>query len=313
MITTILIWLLPILSGFLDATSRGVIKLTKVPEYPLLAAGFIFGLPFWGVWVLKTGIPDVQPLFWLAVSLHVPLMVVAFVLTVRAHRASPLILTAPYLALTPAFLLITSPLMGGGVPTIQGIIGVLVIALGVYVLNIKEGDGRLIDPFLQLKNERGSRLMLAVAVLFAITANLDLVGLQNANIPFYLLVDNTLIALAYLFLMFFTKALNGNSIERDKKPFSKQDVIALGLFGGMFSFSLLFAFLALSFVPMVPYVISGKRVGVIFFSVLLGLLISKTRMFGNRSDEGRHLRYRVPGAIVMALGMMLIILWGQSN
>jgi len=311
MITTILIWLLPIFSGLLDAGSRGVIKLAKAPEYPLLAIGFLIGLPFWGTWLLYTGIPAIQPSFWFAVALHVPLMLIAFTLMVRAHRASPLILTAPYLALTPAFLLITSPLMGGGSPTTWGIVGVLIITAGVYVLNIKDGEAKLLEPFKQLSKERGSRLMLIVAALFAITANLDLVALQGANIPFYLLIDNAFIGLSYVFLMVFTKALSNNDGKSDEKLLSGKNVIAFGLFGGMFAFSLVFAFLALSFVPIVPYVIAGKRAGVILFSVIFGFVIAKTKKFGNHDEEIQHLKYRIPGVLAMALGMVIIIFLGQ--
>lgn len=161
------VWSLPLLSGIADASARGVIKLTKVHRLTLIAAGYLFALPFYLVWLVLEGAPRVYPIFWLAVGFHIPLLLLANIMTVEAHRSSPLILTAPYLSLTPAFLLITAPLMGGGSPTWLGGAGVLVITFGLYILNSQNGYGGWLKPFKNLAKERGSRLMLAVAFIFA--------------------------------------------------------------------------------------------------------------------------------------------------
>jgi len=103
-----LVWLLPIGAGVADAAKRGVIKLTKVHTFTLLGGGFLFALPYEIAWLFLERPEQVDPSFWFVMLLQVPLLVIAMILTVEAHRTSPLLLTAPYLALTPAFLLVTS-------------------------------------------------------------------------------------------------------------------------------------------------------------------------------------------------------------
>ncbi|GFR40427.1 hypothetical protein Agub_g1001 [Astrephomene gubernaculifera] len=57
----------------------------------------------------------------------------------RAIQISPLSLTIPYLAFTPAILIATAYVFLGELPSPAGVLGVSVVALGGYLLNIKAG------------------------------------------------------------------------------------------------------------------------------------------------------------------------------
>src|SRR3989338_6645422 len=150
------IFALPIISGVFEAANRNIMKLSKAHTLVLLSLGYLFTVPFYVVWLWVEGIPKIGPNFWWAVFFYVPLWSIAMILTIEAHRRSPFILTAPYLALTPAFLLVSSPLMGGGYPTRLGVLGVLFVTFGVYFLNVKEGQNGILDPFIQIGKEKGS-------------------------------------------------------------------------------------------------------------------------------------------------------------
>ncbi len=320
----LLVWSLPLVSGFADAASRFVIKLTTVRKFALVAAGYLFALPFYVPLLAAEGIPVVQPLFWLVLAVHVPLLIIAQVLTVEAHRASPLIVTAPYLALTSVFLLVTSPVMGGGTPNRWGALGVVVLTVGLYFLNTREGarelkekgairDDRefdLLAPFRRLAVERGSQLMVGVAAIFAITANLDYLALTSANASFYLLVDHGIAGAicAVLAVIYWRKGLvpANETAPRDGWWW-------LPLYGLVIAASVVPHMLAFWWVPVVPYVIAGKRAGAIGFSVGMGIVVASIPSLGTRYvEERQNLGWRLIGVAFVILGMLIIIFWGKS-
>jgi len=300
---------LPLLSGIADASARGVIKLTKVHRLTLIAAGYLFALPFYSVWLFLEGVPQIYPVFWLVIGFHVPLLLWANILTVEAHRSSPLILTAPYLSLTPAFLLVTAPLMGGGNPTWLGGAGVLIITIGLYILNSQNGYGGWFEPFKNLARERGSRLMLVVALIYAFTANLDLIALRASNEAFYLLVDHGFVGAFSLILLLIYLWL-GRASKKETSPRGSWKALMLyGIAGATASIPQM---LALRWIPVVPYVIVSKRAGTILFSVLLGFIFAFILKRPDFQSEKEDLWHRVFGVSLMIIGMVVIILYGKA-
>eukprot|EP00897_Mesotaenium_endlicherianum_P005387 jgi/Mesen1/4877/ME000244S04047 len=65
--------------------------------------------------------------------------VLAGVMYQRALQVSPLSVTVPYLAFTPALLIFTSYLMIHEVPSSQGVVGVIVVTAGGYLLALEGG------------------------------------------------------------------------------------------------------------------------------------------------------------------------------
>ena len=304
-----LIWSLPLLSGMCDASRRIVIKSTKIHNFTLVSCGFMLALPYYFIWLLLEGMPEVKSAFWIAIVFHVPLLLIANVLMVEAHRASPLILTAPYLAFTPAFLLITSPIMKAGTPTWLGVLGVLILTIGLYTINTQEGQIGLLAPFKQLVKEKGSWLMLLVAAIFSITANLDLIAFRNANAPFYLLVDHGLcsVLMAVILIIYYFKSLpNERSVY--SPIYAKKVLFFYGLIVAM---EVILHLLAFRWIPIVPYVISGKRAGSILLTVGLGFILGIILKHKDYQDERQNLKYRIPGTLLMIIGMIIIICWGK--
>lgn len=313
-------WLLPLSSGACDAASRYVIKTTEVHKFTLISAGFFFALPIYAIWLMAVGMPIVQKDFWIAVLLHVPLLAWANVLIVEAHRESPLILTMPYLSFTPAFLLLSAPLMSFlaskfsldwkfGNPTICGAIGVAVLTAGLYLLNVQSGKIGFWAPFRAFAKESGSRKMFLVSIIFAFTANLDYVAFKNANAPLYLLIDHGLVAITIAVLAIIYGTLN----RSDGMPMAPMGHYRhLAFYGLVIAASVVFHMLAFVWIPTVSYVIAVKRTGAIILTVLLGIvlgLIFKRKDFVKESED---LKYRVPGTLIMIIGMLVIILWGKT-
>lgn len=125
------------------------------------------------------------PVFWLWVGAALPLEVLAMVLYVRALRLAPLALTLPFLAFTPVFTAAIGWLLLGERLSLQGLAGVLLVSGGAYVLHLdrvrlKESHSWL-SPFAAIRDSRGSRLMLVVALIYGLTSVLGKGAMQYMN------------------------------------------------------------------------------------------------------------------------------------
>lgn len=319
----LLIWMLPLGSGMADAASRSVIKVAKkLHTFTLLSMGFFFALPLYAIWLYFTGMPHIEEKFWIAIALHVPLFTIATVLTVEAHKASPLAKTMPYMALTPAFLLGVTPFMAlffsgleESTPTIIGGIGVLILVAGLYILNMQVARRSFFDPIRAFWYDRGSRLMFFASIVLAFTSVLDLVALRglkgpiHAVAPFYLLVDHALVSIIMGFMILLYLGMG----RKQELPFSPSGFwMKLAGYGFLVALSVVPHMLVFKWISVVPYVIAVKRTGAILFGVLvLGLIMGFLLNHPDFQQEKKNVRYSILGTCTAVLGMIVIILWGK--
>ena len=109
-------WLIfGILTAFFEAVKDvfGKQNLKKSDEYVVAWALSFFSVIFLLPWVLYTGIPPLNSQFWLALLIGGSINAVTALLYIKALKLSDLSLTVPLLALTPLFMLVTSPLIVG--------------------------------------------------------------------------------------------------------------------------------------------------------------------------------------------------------
>jgi drug/metabolite transporter (DMT)-like permease len=189
---------------------------------------------------------------------------------------------------TPLFLLFTSPLLVGEFPGAYGLTGVVLIVLGSYLLNIKKRAMGCLAPFKALITEQGPRLMLLVALLWSVTANVDKIGLKHSSPLFWAIAVNTFIACGLLPLALYRMR---NGFGRSKSNF--KILLVTGFCGGM---TTICQMIAIS-LTLVPHVIAIKRTSTMM-SVLWGHFL-----FGERG-----LRERFLGVFIMILGALFITL-----
>lgn len=91
-------------------------------------------------------LPQLDATFWQATAFAIPCDIVALLLYMRALKVSPMSLTVPFLALTPVFMLFTSFLLLGELPSSLGLTGILLIAAGAYLLNVHTSKRGLWQP-----------------------------------------------------------------------------------------------------------------------------------------------------------------------
>jgi drug/metabolite transporter (DMT)-like permease len=240
--------------------------------------------------LLITGIPPIGPNFWWAWLGGGSLNIVAFLLYIKAIKTTDLSLTVPLVTLTPLFMLITSPVMVGEFPSWLDGVGVLLIVIGSYILNLQADDRGWFAPLRSLLTNPGCRKMLLVALIWSFTSNFDKVGVTNSS-PFFWSVA--------LFL-FIACGITPILLYRlNSSPPSKllPHWQLLSLTGALAACAIGFQMVAVTLTT-VAQVIAVKRMSSLI-SVLFGYFLFQ---------EG-GLRERLSGAIVMVLGVIVITLF----
>ena len=186
---------LALLCAFANATSDALLKrrLTRGNERLLTWLKLGVALPplYAALW-LSTRLPGGgAPLprpdapYYVAVACALPLEVVAVVLYTKALRLSPLGLTIPFLSLTPLFLILFAYLIAGQPVSLQGGLGIVLIAAGSYLLNLSEARRGILAPLRAIPREPGSLLMIGVAAIYAVTSSLGKVAISHSSPLFF--------------------------------------------------------------------------------------------------------------------------------
>lgn len=263
------------------------LHLRQADEYLVAWAWRCFALPFLLPPLLFLPLPRPEGEFWWALLVSGVLNTVSAVLYMQALKASDLSLTVPMVAFSPLFLLLTSPLLLGEAPGWRGVAGVLLIVAGSYRLGSAPGRRGLLAPLRALLAERGPRLMLLVALIWSVSANIDKIGVLHSSPLHWAAALNGFVALALLPAVVL-RCRGGRPLPHDRKG-----LLLIGAAGGLGS-ACQMAAISLT---LVPYVIAIKRSSTVM-SVLWGHL--------RLGETG--IRRRLPAALLMLAGILLITL-----
>lgn len=180
--------------------------------------------------------------------------------------------------------------MLGEIPNTAGLIGVILVVAGSYILNIKNKQGNYLQPIFALIKQKETRLMLIVAFIWSITSNIDKIGVKYSSPAFWVVSDNALTT-SLLTLMLSSKQPQ----KVIKETFSNYKTLILaGVFGAL---ALVFQMMAVK-LTLVSYVISIKRLSIVI-SIILGHMMLKETLIKNR----------LLGALTMLFGVLLIALF----
>ncbi len=263
---------------------------SHLSPYEMAVCPLLYSLPLFAIAVLFVPVPRLDSVFFWSFLVSVPLNSVAFVLYMKAIKISPLSLTVPYLAFTPAFMIVTGYMFLDEMPNIWGIFGILIICAGCYILNIEPGKWSFLTPFKSVFKETGSWLMLILSFLFSFAAVIGKKAILHSSPLFFTLSFFAVFNLTlFLFLLIFRKIR--------VKTF-REEILKGVIAGGVFFLHALFHGLAISLTK-AAYMISVKRLSVVF-GVIYGKLLFKEANIG----------FRLSGALLMLAGTILITLQG---
>jgi len=300
--------------ALLGAISQAIYSLSikvlqkKIPPfflagYSFLAASLIF-VPL----ILVAGIPPLGPGLVPALAVTVTINTVATILFYRALSTTDLSLCVPILAFTPVFLILTSFVILGEIPSPAGTAGIFLIAAGAFLLTFQSGHGRsacLSTPFLTFFHNPGVRSMLFVAFLYSLSVNYDKEVVMNSSPLFGSAVILFLLAIIFLVIAQLTRRKNTLTVIDPIGPdtvwsdrITRSPFFIYGAVGMILAVEGIAINTAYT-LAIVPYVISIKRLS-LFFSVLFGGLLL----------HEQQIRGRMSGAVVMIIGAVIIGLWG---
>ena len=261
------------------------------------------------------GFPVPGPSLYSAVIISGVLNIIGLSLIFRAMESTDLSLSMPMLSFTPVFLIGTSYLLLGEVPSAAGIAGICIIVSGSYVLNISAEHEHLLDPLRSMVQNRGSWYMLIVAFLFAASINYDKIAMLNSDQFFGMAFTLLIISGAFAVIVIISRRSAGcphqlppHQLTDERDP--ALDVLSPGtaitLYPYIVPAVLTGIFVAAECVSIniaytlqiAPYVIAIKRLSIIFM-VLYGTLICA-------EDE---VRTRLIGSILMVGGVVIILLF----
>jgi len=283
--------LLSLISAFTLATSDALTKRALAHSNEYLVAWFrlLFSIPLLFVLLLFVPIPELDYEFYRAFILALPLEIIAIILYIKALRISPLSLTLPFLSLTPVFLIFISYVILGEKVSLQGGIGIILIAAGSYTLNLHKIKGDIWGPFRAITKETGSVLMIIVAMIYSITSSLGKMAIEHSSPIFFGFTYFMVVT-----ILFSPVALTMGRLDL-KSFISERRFKALLLPGLFFSVMIASHMIAVSLAK-VAYMISIKRTSLII-GVLYGYLFFKEK----------KIRQRLTGATLMFIGFVMIV------
>ncbi len=280
-----------ILSAFGWATSDAFSKRALgegVKEASVIWLRYVISLPFLLPFLFVMKLPRLDPFFFKLHFVWLPLEVTALFLYMRAIKISPLSLTVPFLSLTPAFLLFTQWLFLGEKASITATFGIVLIVIGSYLLSSTIESGSLLRPFFALFREKGSVLMVLVALIYSFTSVFGKMLIMHSS-PIFFSVYYTFIMAVILTPLYLARG-RGSNLKRNYKP-----VILASFF---FALMIVSHMLAL-FQTKVAYMIALKRL-----SSVIGVI------YGGLFFKEKFIHLRLVGALLMVLGAILISIWG---
>jgi len=281
--------ILALLASLVHATADAAKKaLTRrLDALDALTGYVLLGLPIsallWWAGGLE-GLPRPGFLFYAALSIVPNLL--ANALFFEAVRISPLSLTLPFLALTPAFLVGTSWLINHELPSAVGSLGIVAVLTGAFLLHARELRHGMGGPLRAIVRERGSLLMVVVALLWSATAAADKAAVLRSGPVAYLVLWHVGMSAPLLLLALVRRRMG--LVLAQTPPI-----------GGAAALHVAGSTLQMSALPLLPaaYVIAIKRAGMVV-GIFYGWLL-----FGET-----EIRQRLLGAAVMLLGVLCVTL-----
>lgn len=291
-----MIWILYACTTALCESIKDVLgkrSLLHLNEYLVSWSLWIVAFLIFGSIILLTGIPHLGEPYWTALLIGGPLNILATIFYMKAIKHTDLSLTVPLVTFTPLFLLITSPLIVGELPDLSGLLGVLLIVLGSYLLQINTRRQGILTPFKSLLKQQGPRYMLLVAFIWSISASIDKIGVQSSTPIFWVFSVSTMVTILLIPFLLIQKKHQ----QTPTTPTSSWSTIKILMPIGIVYAIVLYTQMTAISLSLVSYVISIKRMSVIF-SVVWGALIFK--------ETG--IKERLIGVIIMIAGVLCITL-----
>ena len=277
-----------LLAAFFSAVVNITNKKTLINQSPIVLLWWAscFALPILITSLFITGIPTINQFFWPLILVVALVGVLIELIFLKGVQLSPISLVMPFTAFTPLVVTVSSFLLLHETPNPLGIVGIILIVLGAYLITIQKPI-KISDPFRQVFKERGILLIIASSVLWGITIPLGKLATQYSSANFFSVIYMSLF-LVYLFPIYL-------KIDQNKLTNFRLNYKAFSLIGVASAFVIFFTWQAIS------QGLASYANSIISTRILLIVLAG-----GYFLKEG-SLKQRLLASSLMVLGVILII------
>ena len=259
---------------------------SDLTAYEMGLIRFFYAFPYLVIGLIVVPWSEADTTFWTCLAVGLPLELAAFLCYMRAIKVSPLSLTVPFLAFTPAFVILTGYLLLDELLNPYGIIGIILILIGSYVLNLSWVKYEWLAPLRAIFKEQGSWLMLLTSLIYSFTATLGKLAIEHSSPQFFAVTYFLIFSLLLFFLFPFIPGTKiGNLVRRPFPGIMAGLVLAVMIFSHTLAISLIQA----------AYMLSVKRSSLLF-AVLFGAVFFKEK----------NIKERMLGASIMMTGVCMI-------
>lgn len=287
-----MLWfILALFGAFFDATYYALVKkfVKGMNQFVMASGVYLTAGIVLLIYSSVRGFPSLGKYFLPALIGTVIINVITATIYYKALRTSDISLILPMIAFTPVFLIFTSPLILGEHPSTKGIIGILFIVAGSYLLHLDKKKHGFFGPIKSIFTHKGTLLMFVVAVLWSVSLNFDKMQVMNSD-PYFAAATMFLSAGSVFLIISRFKVKNLFSEYRK----TAKSCILPGLCLVVVAVLINTAFTQ----SIVPYVIAIKRISILI-SVGYGYFLFKEE----------HTTERLIGAFTMFIGMLMIMLF----
>ncbi len=225
--------------------------------------------------------------FWIILLLNTIVMISGTIVISKGFKLTDVSIASPLLSFVPIASIPPAIIFLGQKPTIIAGIGVVIVTIGTYLLNLDEYKENILKPFKSLLNDKGARFILLGVCIVGFMPAFDKLGLGYTNEITWLLLMNITSSIGIcLCVLKWSNSTLSNSIKEWKILF---------VVGFCNSMLVIFQFIAYNYIDVV-YVQAIKRV-----SVLMAI------SYGGLYLHEENLKPRLIGGTIIIIGVILIV------
>ncbi len=248
---------------------------------------FTFMLPFLALFVLWHGIPPLKPGFWLYIMLFGIVQTLATLSLSKALKLSDISIVTALLQVNLFILVGVAFVTIGERPSWLGLVGILLSAIGVYLLNVQKSRMSVWAPLRELVVDPGQKFTLLAGLLYAPSIVLLRQAIATSDAYF-----SNLMAYLAASLVVLPLALQRSSQHFVQLPRHWLAFLSMGLFACLTSICHSLAYQ----LTLTSYVEAVKQSEVLF-ALLIGAVVF---------HEQARVRAILPGSLTMLLGTVLL-------
>ena len=332
--------LLAVLAGIPNGTAWSLSSIfRRLPAAYFSGTSFLAASVVASGWLFLEGMPThIDSSYWLKMFLNAGLLAVAFTLATAAPRIADLTLTRPITPLTIVFMFVSGPLLVGFGEEVEwkttndwGDFGIVVVVVSFVLLLLIRSKSPDVSTGIKKSKSRGVTMMLAVAVLYSVTAYYDIILLRASSSPFYLatiffVIGLMCFGLGALDRRFFFLHLEEKQ-EAYKNCWSWKNIRPCALFGILYTAATACHMVAIDVTSHVNYVVAIKEsLSAVDAALVTWLLVHGTKkgwwwrrrdaeaekVYAAKKSEADALPRRVWAMVGIAAGTAILVVLGTT-